>query len=168
MLTTRTGSAPWRPPRQGYPALRVLLVLGAAAALAGLPAASTLAIPAHPRTVATVRQSAAAVPAYLLKAEVTATNQQWGDLPKRVVTARIPGLSASAETSVLPYLGVADRSVAIIVIAYYTSKTAILLVAATVAIFTRDPNRRKTCVEIIRAISWWGRRWPPSSPESPT
>jgi hypothetical protein len=141
--------------------LRVLLVLGATAALVGLPAIIAAAIPDHPTTVATLRAPTGAVPARLLMVQAAVTNFQGNGLPKRVATVRVLGLSASAGNSgVLPYLVAADRPLAIVVIAYYTSKMAILLLAVTMAIFTKDENRRETCLQIMQAVSrgWW--HWP--------
>jgi hypothetical protein len=57
----------------------------------------------------------------------------------------------------LPYLDFAGRPLAVAVAAYYAIKAVIFLLAAIVAICTKDEKRRSACIEIVRAVC---RGWP--------
>ncbi len=46
---------------------------------------------------------------------------------------------------------------AFVVIVYYAAKAVVFLLASVVAICTKDPERRKACLEIVSAVS---RGWP--------
>jgi hypothetical protein len=84
----------------------------------------------------------------------------------------LTGLAAhTASTSVaLPewalYLAYAGRYLAVAAVLYYAIKAVILLLAGTVAIFTKDKERGQRCVQIVQAVSR-GWPWPPRPPEAP-
>jgi hypothetical protein len=55
------------------------------------------------------------------------------------------------------YLALAGQYRAVAAVLYYAIKAVILLLAGTVAIFTKDEKRGQRCVEIVRTV---GRGWP--------
>jgi hypothetical protein len=65
----------------------------------------------------------------------------------------------------LSYLAGVGRPLAITVTAYYAIKAAIFLLASTVAVCTKDADRREACLEII-GIVCRGWPWPPRLPGS--
>ena len=84
----------------------------------------------------------------------------------------LTGLAAhvTAPSIVLPqwalYLGLAGRYLAVAAVLYYAIKAVILLLAGTVAIFTKDEKRGQRCVQIVQAVSR-GWPWPPRPPGAP-
>jgi hypothetical protein len=84
----------------------------------------------------------------------------------------LAGLAARATTAgaispqLVSYLALAGRSLAVAAVVYYTIKAVILLLAGTVAIFTKDEKRGQRCVQIVQAVSR-GWPWPPRPPEAP-
>ena len=63
----------------------------------------------------------------------------------------------AAHAEFLSNLALASRPLAIIVAAYYAIRATIFLLAATVAICTKDEQRRGACLEIVRIMC---RGWP--------
>jgi hypothetical protein len=63
----------------------------------------------------------------------------------------------------LPYLAGVGRPLAIIITAYYAIKAVIFLFASTVAVCTKDGDRREACLEIMRIVCR-GWPWPPHLP----
>ena len=83
----------------------------------------------------------------------------------------LPRLAAHATNGIsvapgfLPYLAVVGRPLAIAVTVYYPAEAAIFLLAGTVAIFMKDEQRGKRCVEIVQIVCR-GWPWPPRLPGS--
>jgi hypothetical protein len=81
------------------------------------------------------------------------------------------GLAAHATTASItspqwaPYLAHAGQFLGAVAVLYYAIKALILLLTATIAIFTKDDKRREACLEIVRAVSR-GWPWPPRLPGS--
>jgi hypothetical protein len=88
------------------------------------------------------------------------------------VSRYIIGLAAHANTAGVippdwtPCLALAGHYLGFAVVLYYTSKALILLLAGTVAIFTKDEKRGQRCVQVVQAVSR-GWPWPPRLPGSP-
>jgi hypothetical protein len=76
---------------------------------------------------------------------------------------------ATIASAVLPqwvaYLALAGRYLAVAVVLYYAIKAVILLLAGSVAIFTKNEGRREACLEIVRTVGR-GWPWPPRLPGS--
>ena len=64
------------------------------------------------------------------------------------------------------YLALAGRFLGVAAVLYYGIKAVVLLLAGTVAIFTKDEKRGQRCVQIVQAVSR-GWPWPPRPPEVP-
>jgi len=66
-------------------------------------------------------------------------------------------------TAALPYLLTVGRTLTIAITAYYAAKAVVFLLAATVAVCTKNTARRRVCLEIVRIVCR-GWPWPPRLP----
>jgi hypothetical protein len=65
--------------------------------------------------------------------------------------------AGTTPAELLPYLELVGHPLTIAIALYYAIKAVIFLVAATVAICTKDEKRRAACLVIVRAVC---RGWP--------
>jgi hypothetical protein len=74
-----------------------------------------------------------------------------------VSLAALSAHTAVTSSGLLPYLITDGRPLAIAVIAYYTVKAAVFLLASVVGICTKNKDRREVCLKLAEMIC---RGWP--------
>jgi hypothetical protein len=83
--------------------------------------------------------------------------------PRPSFAVDLPGLAGHAtggnviSPDLLSYMTAAGRPLAITITVYYAIKAMVFLLATTVAICTKNKERREACVQIVQSVS---RGWP--------